>query len=301
MVTECIRSESGSIGYDRVAAFYRKACPDVRRAADLRAKFRYDCQTLEEHYSELVAAYLEPFFLPLPEIKYDEKTKCLVISSGRRPIAVETNKHVDQLPQRRALARFVVTANWPNERPDRPLIPRGAHSLFAGTGTTICLIFRELLWAAGPRVPELTVYTSSAEIAGLFYYLHQGAGAEFAGLRVGDNLVDRKEGAVLPLASGALRDGSLDVAVISCHALRQKQFITMIEPEKHTLFLRFLERADRIVIVAEHWKFGRGDGFPMSIPGLGTKPVLLVSDAEEAALPPLPDGVNFLQAPRGTG
>jgi DeoR C terminal sensor domain len=299
LVSYCISSPSGEISYEDVQDQYLVWEPDARSKADRVSQFRNDCKTLVENYNQLSETILDLFFLPLPEIVFEKKKKRLKITTGRRPIVVRMNSHPDSMTLRKNLARFVCQADWPQSNvtslSGTPLIPTQGARVYAGVGTTVCFIFREL-FALIPDLSTLTVFTTSFEIAGLFYYRHDKAGAETSGLRVRENLdIDRDEGAILSFD----RESNLevDVAIISCHSVHNKTFRSTISHGKMPFTWTMLEKASRIVVVLENWKIGRGDGLEMTIPSVGNKPILVVSDAEESVVRPhLPPGVQFLHA-----
>src|SRR5205814_2112271 len=102
------------------------------------------------------------------------------------------------------------------------------------------LVFRELLHAAQVRLPSLTVYTASMEVASLLYYQHQGAGADVGGLWIGDTVfVDRTEGALVPDSD----ESPIDTAVISYHAIYHGMFYSKANDKTHEFSRRFLQRA----------------------------------------------------------
>jgi hypothetical protein len=292
--------EAGVLDYEDVREYYQQQFPNERRKDTAwRDHFRNDCEHLERYF-RLAEYVLLPFFLPLPTLEFHREAARLKILSGRRPVAVAKNKKRERIPERLALAKFVADQTWPSGTPNAvgaPLFPKVGR-VYAGHGSTVCIFFHHLLCDQRVPLPNLTVYTASFEVAALLYYVHQNAGVEAGGIRFGENLrVDRTMGSIVPW--GTQQDlQHIDVAIISLNGIERGQFFSDADKETHKYASTFLDKADRIVIIAEHWKIGQGNGYEFKIPGLGEKPIALVTDASpEEVDKHLPKTITPILAP----
>jgi hypothetical protein len=295
LISQCLIQDGGMLSYDDevVAKAYVGFCPE-HTEHDRRKQFRNDCNAIIKHYKAVKSSILEPFFLPTPSIEFTSKTGRLRIRTGRRPVVVEKNRNPEQTADRQAMVKHVLKSTWP-DNPKLPIVPRSGR-IYAGFGTTMCFLIRELLndFNQERRINSLVVYTASTEIMGQMYYLHERA-SDNESIRIAQVLqVDRELGLYRKLDEAKV---TVDTAIFSYSGLQNGDFFSFAPQDYRDSVKEYIEKAERIVILLDAGKIGKnGRGVSVPLPCEGKKPILVVSTAPLEKLDQhLPKGVDLLQ------
>ncbi len=122
-------------------------------------------------------------------------------------------------------------------------------------GTTTCALARHLL-----EVPDLTVVTNSLRVADVFHTARQAAAAEGrpgpAPAVLTGGIRTPSDALVGPVADHAIRSLHVDMVFVGVHGVSVEAGLTTPNLAEAETNRRLLEAARRVVVVADHTKWG---------------------------------------------